>query len=380
MIHYLLDSISIEDFTQRLMFSYLTWPVCLGILFFEALILSLILTPFARQLGLKKFLDQPGERKIHKVPIPRSGGIAIFGSFIIVIFCNGLAAWIFRDTIATHIPEAKNVFSKGGELLAVIIGAIWIFFVGLWDDKVTMSPRAKLICQLIAVIPILVAGIQLKSFLPIYLGKLLTVFWIVLLMNSLNFLDNMDGLSSGVGTICSLIFAWIAYDSGQYYMTGMFLVLAGSLIGFLRYNFNPASIFMGDGGSMFLGYMLGSLSILTTYWNSSIDSGLPVLMPIIVLGVPLFDTLSVFYIRWYNGKPLYVGDTNHFSHRMVALGMSQKKAVIFIYFVTACVGLSALPFKSLNFNQALIYSLQVIFWFVIIFMIERLGQNRNSNS
>ncbi|MBN1515445.1 undecaprenyl/decaprenyl-phosphate alpha-N-acetylglucosaminyl 1-phosphate transferase [Candidatus Sumerlaeota bacterium] len=358
------------------MMQLLTWPVCLAILFFEAVGLSLLLTPVAQRLGQRGFLDAPGERKIHEAPIPRNGGMAIVAAFLIVLLGNIAAAWLFRDALIERVPHAANLGQKWKELTAVLAGGVWIFGVGLLDDRRALRPLVKFAGQLLAAAPLLIAGIQLKSFLPDAAGMALTVFWVALLCNSLNFLDNMNGLSSGVGVICALIFGWIAYDSGQFFMAAMFLILAGSYAGFWHFNFNKGDIFMGDGGSMFLGYMLAALSILTNYWEAGAPSGLPVLMPVVVLGVPLFDTLSVFWIRFRSGQPLYKGDMNHFSHRLVDLGLSRRGAVMFIYLVTACVGLSALPFKALSLAQALVYSLQIVIWFCIIYWIERLGKKK----
>ena len=354
---------------------WITWPLLLAALFIEALALSAFLTPWACRIGMRmKMMDEPGERKIHTETIPRSGGIAIFTAFFSVLALNLLLAFIISPLLEDKIPHVKNMASKLGELLALLIGAAWIFAVGIIDDRVMMRPRTKFFCQIIAVIPLLIAGIQLHAFLWNFTGMLATVFWVVLLMNSMNFLDNMDGLSAGVGTICAAIFAWIAFDSGQNFMAAMFILVAGSYSGFLCYNFHPAKIFMGDSGSMLLGYLLAALAIQTDYWQQGSPSELSVIMPVVVLGVPLFDTVSVLWIRWRSGKPLYRGDKNHFSHRLVALGMSQRKAVVFIYLVTCCVGLSALPFRSLSGAAAAVYSLQVILWFVIIYNLERLAQ------
>ena len=359
--------------------SWFSWPVCLLILLAEAFVLSLLLTPLARRIGQRAgFMDQPGERKIHHQPIPRSGGMAIFASFIIVLLVNACAAWLLRDRLGEGLVHAHNIPSKLSELGGVLAGAIWIFFVGVIDDRRPLSPRTKLICQLLATLPLLFAGVQLTSFLPPLAGKALTVCWVVLIINSLNLLDNMDGLSAGIAAICSAVFAWIAFSTAQWYIAAMFVILAGSLLGFLRYNFNPASVFMGDGGSMFIGYMLATLAILTTYYEAApgdmrAPTGFPVIMPIVVLGVPIFDTVSVCWIRCREGRPLSQGDTSHFSHRLAALGLSQRKAVLFIYLVTACVGLSALPFQSLSLPQAIVYSFQIVLWFLIIFNLERLG-------
>ncbi|MBM3335190.1 undecaprenyl/decaprenyl-phosphate alpha-N-acetylglucosaminyl 1-phosphate transferase, partial [Candidatus Sumerlaeota bacterium] len=243
------------------------------------------------------------------------------------------------------------------------------------DDRRPLGPWAKLLCQIAAIVPVLLAGVHIVSFLPSkWLGALATVAWMVLLINSFNFLDNMDGLSAGVGAVVTIVLAWISFGSDELLMTAMFIVLAGTLLGFLRHNFAPAKIFMGDSGSMFLGYMVGVLTVLATYYQKGVPTRLPVLTPVIVLGVPLFDTFSVLWIRWRAGQPLMQGDRNHFSHRLVNLGMSERGAVVFIYVTTFCVGLGALPLRHLDWPGALLVAVQTALWFVIIYWIERLGK------
>ena len=238
-----------------------------------------------------------------------------------------------------------------------------------------MRPSIKLLCQIVATVPLIFAEVHIVSFIPwAWVGSLATVVWIVLLINSFNFLDNMDGLSAGIGAIDAAVLAWISFRSGEWLMTGLFVVLCGTLLGFLRHNVSPASIFMGDSGSMFLGYMIGVLTVLATYYKQGVPTRLPVLTPLIVLGVPLFDTCSVLWIRRREGHPLTQGDRNHFSHRLVNLGMTERGAVSFIYLVTLCVALGALPLRDLDLAGALLVTLQTVLWFVIIYWIERLGK------
>jgi UDP-GlcNAc:undecaprenyl-phosphate GlcNAc-1-phosphate transferase len=242
-----------------------------------------------------------------------------------------------------------------------------------------MRPGVKLVCQIAAVLPLVATGTQIVGFLPwTWLGKLLTIFWIVLLMNSFNFLDNMDGLTAGVAAIVAAVLAWISYRAtpSELLMTAMFVTLAGALAGFLIHNFSPASVFMGDSGSLVIGYLLGALTVRATYYQVG-EPRMPeiaVLTPLIVLGVPLFDTCSVLWIRWRAGRPLMQGDRNHFSHRLVALGMTERGAVVFIYMVTLCVAIGALLLRRLDLTGALIVTFQTALWFLIIYLIERLGK------
>jgi len=363
--------------------SGLNWPLAYLILFVSALLLSWRLTPAAGRLGRRfGLVDVPGGRKQHRGPTPRSGGIALFATCWLVIgaaVAGGLLAGRLGDggpvlAIARNMPRVLPQFG------ALALGAAWIFAVGLWDDRRPLRPIVKLGCQILAAAPLLLSGVQIVSFLPWqWLGGALTVAWIVLLINSFNFLDNMDGLSAGVGAIVAAVLAWISWRADEYLMTAMFVTLAGALLGFLRHNFAPARIFMGDSGSLFLGYMLAALTVRATYYKLGVPTRLPVLTPLIVLGVPLFDTCSVLWIRWREGRPLMQGDRNHFSHRLVDLGMTQRGAVVFIYLTTLCVALGALLLRQLNLLGALLVALQTVLWFVIIYSIERLGKRASAN-
>jgi len=362
----------------------ITWPVAYAILAIESAAIAIAATPLAARLGLKMGLvDVPGGRKAHRRPTPCSGGIALFLVFWLVVWGNlaGAALILAQSKDAPIAPFAGNVVKVLPQLGAIFLGSFWIFAVGLADDRWGLRPSLKLACQLTAALPLLLADIHIVSFIPWpWMGKLLTALWVVFVINAFNFLDNMDGLSAGVGAIGTGVLAWISFGSGEWFMTAMFVVLTGTLLGFLRHNFNPASVFMGDSGSMFLGFMIATLTVLATYYKQGVPTKLPVLTPLIVLGVPIFDTCSVLWIRWREGKPLTRGDRNHFSHRLVNLGMSERGAVAFIYLTSLCVALGALPLRYLNLTGALIVAFQTALWFVIIYWIERLGKRAVENN
>jgi UDP-GlcNAc:undecaprenyl-phosphate GlcNAc-1-phosphate transferase len=182
----------------------------------------------------------------------------------------------------------------------------------------------------------------------------------------------MDGLSGGVALVISIILGILTIQQEQYFSALLLLTLAGSLIGFLRYNFSPSSIFMGDAGSLFIGYTLAALTVSNSYITTRSVSQLPIVVPILVLGVPLFDTFSVMIIRWKEHRPLFVGDNSHFSHRLVELGMSVRQAVIFIYLVTLCVGVSAILIPELNILGSIIVLMQeaLVFGLITLLMIK----------
>ena len=251
-------------------------------------------------------------------------------------------------------------------------------FLGLVDDRRPLGPWSKLAVMTLAAALLPASGVRIEGFLPSpWMGAALTVVWVVFVMNSLNFLDNMDGLCAGVAAIIVLAFGLISFFAGEWFMAAIYAVLAGALLGFLRHNFSPARLFMGDNGSLFTGYMIGALSVLSTYYERDVPSRLPVLTPLIVLGVPIFDTMTVMWIRLRAGRPLMLGDRNHFSHRLVDLGMSPRRAVTFIYIVTAAVALGAVPLRTVSPAGAVAILAQVSLLFWAIYRLERTARGGN---
>jgi UDP-GlcNAc:undecaprenyl-phosphate GlcNAc-1-phosphate transferase len=251
-----------------------------------------------------------------------------------------------------------------------------MFALGAIDDLRPLGPKLKLAIQIVATLPLLAAGAHIHGFLPAPLGMALTVLWIVLLTNSFNLLDNMDGLSASVALVVCLVLTLAAWQGGQFWMPALFLCLAGALGGFLLYNFHPASMFMGDSGSLTIGYLVSVFSILITYTGqgSQAVTGLPVLMPLAIMGVPLFDTLSVMFIRWRAGKPLMLGDRNHFSHRLLAMGFGVRGAALTIALLTGACGLLALPLRRLPLGQALIQLAGLTMLFGVVVALELTGR------
>lgn len=359
------------------------WPLVYLVLFAESLAAGLILVPVAARLGLRwGMADKPGPRKIHSKIMPRSGGLAVYASFVGVLVADLAIAWfIARHTDA--LPESLrtlsgNIALRLRPLAAILAGATMVFILGVIDDIHPLRPRTKLIVQILAVAPLLAGGVTIKFFFPDWIGWIITGFWVVLLTNSFNLLDNMDGLCSGVAAIASGVLALVSALAGEFYMACMFALLSGGLVGFLRYNFNPARIFLGDSGSLTIGYLLASLTVVATYYQKGVPTALPVLMPAIVLGVPLFDTISVMLIRWKAGKPLMQGDTNHFSHRLVRLGMTVRQAVLFIYLTTLTMGLAAIPLQYLPLRAALAQTGLIVLLFILIYLLERAGRQSNT--
>lgn len=367
------------------------------ILFFQGFLFSVLLTPVMRSLAFRiGFLDHPGERKVHSQPKPLLGGAAIYLSFLLLIVGDLLfLRWFYNLQWSTGYwwiqqlnllaESAKGVEQVTKHLIGVLCGGTMLFVVGLVDDKYGMNPVVKLIGQCCATMVLYMADIKIALFISTpWVNFFLTLFWIVLITNAFNLLDNMDGLSGGVAMI-SLILLGIAtlLVEEQFFMSAISFALAGCIAGFLRFNLNPSSIFMGDAGSLFIGFLVASLTVLATFYQDGTETATAwaVVMPFVILAVPIFDTLSVVIIRIKNRKPIYVGDKNHFSHRLVALGMSPRRAVFFIHLITLCAGSASLILALISepFGAYVVFT-QIILFFIIIAMLERVNNNKKQNS
>ena len=350
--------------------------------------LSVLFIPIMIRLAHRlNFIDHPGHRKIHAKPHPLLGGAAIFFAFQITIWLGLFTMWILVKTdvgnsisfISVLSEQAKThypgVMSKFVELLMLLIGGLICFICGIYDDKYGTSPKVKFTVEIIAILLLITVGVKLDIFLSIpFLGALITIFWVVFITNAFNLLDNMDGLSAGVAAIALLFFIIVNYQLGQVFLVCIMLVLLGAILGFLPFNINPSRIFMGDAGSLFIGYTIGSLTVISTFYDSTSPTPLSIMKPLVIFAVPAFDTLSVMYIRLRRGLPIFQGDKNHFSHRLVAIGMSNRNAVNFIYLVTLCTGISATLLRYLPVYGGIVILAQVITIFAIIVLLERIRQ------
>ncbi len=327
-----------------------------------------------------RFYDRPAGRKDHERPVPYLGGAAIYLSFLGVLAAHLWLLHEFRgqfailDKTARHLHYSVALGERPAVLraLGIVLGGSLIFVAGLADDVYALRARVKFAVQFIAAIVLLLFGVRLEMFIssPV-LTSAATVLWVLLIVNSFNFMDNMDGLCGGVAFIAAMIFFFVALPLNQTLTCVILLALAGTLLGFLRYNFSPARIFMGDAGAMFIGFVLASLTVISTFYIQDHMSPWALFTPVFILGVPLFDTIGVVYLRWRAGLPLYIGDNRHFSHRLVHLGMSKRDAVIFIYLVSFAVGLGATLLRYLGLLGAVTLLVQTlgIFAIIIILMI-----------
>lgn len=280
--------------------------------FVASLLVAGTLTPVAKSLALKiDFVDQPGERKIHTHVTPYLGGVAIYIAFLVgVVLSLGYNEMVLRQSMA---------LLGGGTILVL---------VGLWDDRQGMSPLVKVSAQALAAMIAIASGIRFDLFGLFWMDALLSLFWIVGLSNSINLLDNMDGLSSGSVAIASLYLFVVASTNGQFLVSCMALALMGACLGFLRYNFAPASIFMGDAGSLFLGFTLSAIALKLRLPHPPATS---FLIMVLGVGLPILDTTLVTIHRMAHGRPVYLGGKDHCSHRLVALGFSRRRAVVYLY-------------------------------------------------
>lgn len=358
------------------------WLLISLIGFTLTLVVSAVLVPLVRDRAeALKLMDAPNlDRKQHDRPIPRTGGVGIFPAFWLTLW-GGVAAAVWVVPGLAFLPEqvrtlGGNVGGKLVPLAGLFAGALMIFVLGVLDDRFNLPPLPRLAIQILACVPVIATGTVLKLFMPPIVAVPVTILWLVLLTNSFNFLDNMNGLTSGVSAIICLVMAMLAFLAREWFILLVFVMLAGAVVGFWRYNFPKASVFLGDAGSTHLGFLIGCLAILSTYWQEGTPSRLPILIPVLVLGVPLFDTLSVLWIRWRAGKPLMQGDTNHVSHRLVALGMSRTEAVVFLYGATLVVGLAAIPLRQLDTHHGVVLAVAILLIFFMLHWLERVSYRR----
>jgi UDP-GlcNAc:undecaprenyl-phosphate GlcNAc-1-phosphate transferase len=354
-------------------------------------LLSAALVPASRALGHSLgALDRPGPRKVHIDPTPRTGGIAVFLSFAMVVIVGSLLAprlgqsEVFQQHFGGTLALLQEAFRVQGKLVAVTIGSTLVFTVGLLDDVLgeRFHVGLKFGGQIVAAL-ILVAADVRTSFLPYdWMNVVVTLLWIVGITNAFNLLDNMDGLSAGVAFVASLVLLLNAIALGEFFVSLILVAFMGSLLGFLLYNFfgfGGFRIFLGDCGSLFIGFVMASLTLLERYLSHASSTLFPVLMPVLVLAIPLIDTFTVIVIRVAEGRPVYVGDSRHLSHRLVSLGFRPKPAVLFIWLATFCLGVGALILPHASPNRVLLVLVQAVGFvalLLILLFVERRREER----
>ena len=307
-------------------------------------LVSLLSLPLWRRWCARTGLvDDPGHRKIHHEPVPLAGGLAVItGLLAPLLGAIGLALWNW-----TNAPVDPNTVAwmrygfhrRLPELAGIFGGALGMLVLGWLDDKHELSPGRKLLGQLLIALLVAASGVRITLFVPnLLFSYAVTALWILTIINAFNFMDNMNGLCAGLGSIAAWNFAVIASADGQYLVALIAFLACGSLLGFLPHNYPAAKAFLGDSGSHLTGYLLAVVAILPHFHTPENPHPLAVLKPLLVLGVPLIDLVQVVIYRWRIGQPIYVGDNNHLSHRLTRAGLSRLRAVALLWLVGALLG------------------------------------------
>ncbi|MBQ3441997.1 MAG: undecaprenyl/decaprenyl-phosphate alpha-N-acetylglucosaminyl 1-phosphate transferase [Selenomonadaceae bacterium] len=343
--------------------------------FAVALVVALLVTPLVILLANKTgAMDAPDARKVHKKPIPRIGGLAIYAGFMAAIIF--VAARFGFD--AESIKETVGLTLSGSLIVAV----------GLVDDYKNLPAKVKLLGQIIAAaVLVLIFDVRIDFVtdpfgeyiyfdnLPIpYLAVIVTMFWLVGLTNTVNLIDGLDGLAAGVAAIASFTILLIALEQNFILVAIMTAALAGAAVGFLKYNFHPAQIFMGDTGSMFLGFMLAGISV--TGAVKSVAT-IALIVPIFALGLPILDTTFAIVRRVRGGVPIFKPDKGHLHHRLLSVGFTQCQAVLLMYVISALFGLSAIALTAVSYQIAVLILFVVVV--AIIYGVRKLGIARPVN-
>jgi len=278
-------------------------------------------------------LDAPGSRKLHEKPIPLAGGPAVATGLLL---CSVVAVCLSEHIRALALENFRI-------WIAVLGGALLMTWVGAMDDRHVLRPGPKFALQLAVALAVAGAGLRVTLFVsnPLF-QYVMTALWILTVINAFNFMDNMNGLCAGLGALAAAIFAASASRHGQQVEVLFSLIVCGTLLGFLPYNYPRARVFLGDSGSHLVGYCMAVLAILPSFHTEQDPRPLAVLKPLLILAIPLLDMVWMVLLRTKAGKPFYIGDTNHLSHRLVRRGMSQARAVALIWLLAALGGFIAL--------------------------------------
>lgn len=297
------------------------------LMFGAAFGISLFLTPWVSKLAIKiGAVDKPNKRKVHSEVMPRLGGLAVFAGFMAI-------AVIF--------------FGFDTRILGIMAGGSLILMLGVLDDKYDMPAKYKLLGQIAAAAIVVMTGTVIRfvdnpfdGYIGLgFLSIPLTILWIVGITNALNLIDGLDGLASGVSLIALFTFTVITYRTEQFAVAMLSIALAGAVLGFLKYNFHPASIFLGDSGAMFLGFMMSSFAVMGLLKSVT---AVTFVAPVIILAVPIFDTAFAILRRVLSGKPVMTADKGHLHHRLLAFGLNHKQTVLVIYAISVLLSIGAI--------------------------------------
>ena len=332
--------------------------------FIISFVFSFATTPIIKKLAFKiGAVDIPKDnRRMHKEPIPRLGGLAIIIGFVVAILCFNIG------------------FTK--QLIATLAGAAIIVVMGVIDDCKNLDAKLKFVIQIIAALVVIIFGdLKINVFtnpnifsdelywvLPGWLSVAITIIWIVFITNAVNFIDGLDGLAAGVSAIMSVSLVFISVRLGEYTIALIGMALMGGCFGFLPFNFNPAKIFMGDTGSTFLGFMLATVSIQGVFKSYAVIS---FVVPLLILGLPLFDAMFAMLRRIMEGKSPMSADRGHLHHRLIDMGFSQKQTVFILYAISGVLGITAVLLAENGTLRALILVICVLILLLIGSMLGK---------
>jgi UDP-GlcNAc:undecaprenyl-phosphate GlcNAc-1-phosphate transferase len=349
-----------------------------------------VTTRIAQRFGM---IDLPDRHKAHARPTPLLGGCAIFAAILMPTLLalatariwahdlEGIPAWVPAE-VRLHISGAA---SRAPQALGILACAFVLHVIGIIDDRKDLGPWLKLAGQfIVSTVAAVFFDVRALTLAGPAISCIVTVIWLVAITNAFNFLDNMDGLSAGVAAICAAALLGAAASIGQVFVTGWLCVILGALLGFLPHNYPPAKVFMGDAGSLVIGFLLAVASCLTTYVHPSQSLGpalaaqgltgthylYAVFVPVVVMAVPLYDMVSVISLRLRDRKSPMVGDRRHFSHRLVRRGMSVRTAVLTIYLCTGATAIAASLLPQVDEIGAVMVFVQTLAVLLIIALLE----------
>lgn len=322
------------------------------IAFLVSAVVVLLSTPIVKQIGLKSGLfDIPDKRKVHQRPMVRLGGVSIFaGTALALLFVWWSGGFV--DTNGQILPPQEEY-----EIWGVTLGGLAFFLIGLADDLFGLSPFTRLLIQVIVASMAWKAGGQIQFLsipseglvtLPDWVSLPITAVWLVGMVNATNWIDGLDGLAAGVSGIAAVVMMIVSLFMGQPAAALIVAALAGALLAFLRYNFNPAKIFMGDGGAYFIGFVLAAVGVIGLVKTTAVTS---FVLPYLILAVPILDMSAVILDRIRHGKSPFIADKRHLHHRLMKAGLSHRLTVLFIYSLTLWAGSLALAFAGLPFGS-----------------------------
>ena len=363
------------------------WPLIIGCLvssFWVSFLMTFLMRWLAPRVGL---IDKPAARKVHVIPTPLGGGVGIWCGVVFPLIAAQLLVLIWRQNPPDWLPlelsqQLAGAAYRARELWGIIVAATILAITGLMDDLRPLSWKFRIFLQFGVSIAVVISGVRATVFLANpWIGGVLSVVWFVVLVNSFNFLDNMDGLSGGIALIVSTIFAVMMLSKlgdPHWFVGAFFLIVAGSLIGFLCHNWSPARIFMGDAGSYFLGFSIACMTLLGTFYSPEDQNQHVILAPLCVLAVPLYDICSVVLIRIREGRSPFQPDKKHFSHRLVALGLTKVQAVLTVQLTTLITGLLGLTLYAVTSWTAAIVVVACVGCILLLIAILEAAPRENS--